>query len=222
MAGAGGSTRKRSAGQARRSKIVFTRAASKTGGAAKKQIPMCSLQPWTCSQVQVLPRQWMVGPSSDSRLRRGSPGLGKLCRKRAGLSVAQAIGGDGPTAPANMRALCPNPQSVRLADVCERRRACDLSSVANFPVHVDLFELASQGVAESGRVGIVEVQKEVNGLAGSWPDPGFFRCRRDYTEYTKSVDTKALREYVSSVTGTRVQPHPVALAKELCMGDPRP
>src|ERR1017187_9232415 len=32
---------------------------------------MCSLQPWTCSQVKVLPRQWRVGPSSDSRLRRG-------------------------------------------------------------------------------------------------------------------------------------------------------
>ena len=48
-----------------------TRAASKTGSMAKKQIPMCSLQPWTCSQVQVLPRQWMVGPRSDSRLRLG-------------------------------------------------------------------------------------------------------------------------------------------------------
>jgi hypothetical protein len=34
----------------------------------KKQISMCSLQSLTCSQVQVLPRQWMVGPSSDSRL----------------------------------------------------------------------------------------------------------------------------------------------------------
>jgi hypothetical protein len=29
---------------------------------------MCSLQSLTCSQVQLLPRQWMVGPSSDSRL----------------------------------------------------------------------------------------------------------------------------------------------------------
>jgi hypothetical protein len=32
---------------------------------------MCSLQPWACSQVKVLPRQWMVGPSSNSRLRPG-------------------------------------------------------------------------------------------------------------------------------------------------------
>ena len=46
-------------------KGVLTRAASKTAGAAKKQIPMCSLQPWTCSQVQVLPRPWRVGPRSD-------------------------------------------------------------------------------------------------------------------------------------------------------------
>jgi len=29
---------------------------------------MCSLQPLTYLQVQVLPRQWMVGPSSHSRL----------------------------------------------------------------------------------------------------------------------------------------------------------
>ena len=50
---------------------AFTRAAAKTGGAAKKPSPMCSLQPWTCSQAQVLPRQWMVGPSSDSRPRLG-------------------------------------------------------------------------------------------------------------------------------------------------------
>jgi hypothetical protein len=34
----------------------------------KKQIPMCSLQSLTCSQVLVLPRQWMVEPSSDSKL----------------------------------------------------------------------------------------------------------------------------------------------------------
>jgi len=34
---------------------------------ARKQIPMCSLRSLTCLQVQVLPRQWMVGPSSHSR-----------------------------------------------------------------------------------------------------------------------------------------------------------
>jgi len=36
--------------------------------ASRKQIPMCSLRTLTRLQVQVLPRQWMVGPSSDSRL----------------------------------------------------------------------------------------------------------------------------------------------------------
>ena len=30
----------------------------------KKQIPMCSLQSLTCLQVQVLPRQWVVGPNT--------------------------------------------------------------------------------------------------------------------------------------------------------------
>ena len=34
----------------------------------KKPFPMCSLRSLTCLQVQVLPRQWMVGPSSHSRL----------------------------------------------------------------------------------------------------------------------------------------------------------
>jgi hypothetical protein len=37
-------------------------------GAPKNQIPMCSLRPLTHLQVQDLPRQGMVGPSSDSRL----------------------------------------------------------------------------------------------------------------------------------------------------------
>ena len=35
--------------------------------ARKKRFPMCSLRSLTCLQVQVLPRQWMVGPSSHSR-----------------------------------------------------------------------------------------------------------------------------------------------------------
>jgi hypothetical protein len=34
----------------------------------KKQTPMCSLRALTYLQVPDLPRQWMVGPSSDSRL----------------------------------------------------------------------------------------------------------------------------------------------------------
>ena len=34
----------------------------------EKRILMCSLRSLTCLQVQVLPRQWMVGPSSHSRL----------------------------------------------------------------------------------------------------------------------------------------------------------
>ena len=55
----------------------------------EKQIPMCSLQPWTCSQVQALPRQSMVGPSSDSRLWLGETPVeassavnGRACRWR--------------------------------------------------------------------------------------------------------------------------------------------
>src|ERR1035437_2586497 len=37
---------------------------------------MCRLRSLTCLQVQVLPRQWMVGPSSDSRLRLGETPAG--------------------------------------------------------------------------------------------------------------------------------------------------
>ena len=73
--------------------------------ARKKQIPMCSLQPWTCSQVKVLPRQWVVGPSSDSRLRRGktlagarSAVNGRACRR------PQAAGGDWSAVLANVQA----------------------------------------------------------------------------------------------------------------------
>jgi len=46
----------------------FTRGAPSASGRAKNQIPMCSLRSLTCLQVQVLPRQGMVGPSSHSRL----------------------------------------------------------------------------------------------------------------------------------------------------------
>ena len=65
---------------------------------------MCSLQPLTCSQVQVLPRQEMVGPSSDSRLRLGetpagasSAVNGRVCRRRS-------VGGDRSAALANLQA----------------------------------------------------------------------------------------------------------------------
>ena len=37
---------------------------------------MCSLRSLTCLQVQVLPRQWMVGPSSHSRPRTGETPTG--------------------------------------------------------------------------------------------------------------------------------------------------
>src|SRR5208282_1729576 len=83
---------------------AFTRAAQYLR-ARKKQIPMCSLQPLTYLQVQVLPRQGMVGPSSDSRLRLGetSTGVssavnGRACQRR------QAAGGDWPAALATMQA----------------------------------------------------------------------------------------------------------------------
>jgi hypothetical protein len=46
------------------------------GRARKKQIPMCSLQPWAFSQVKVMPRQWMVGPRRDSRSRLGETPTG--------------------------------------------------------------------------------------------------------------------------------------------------
>jgi hypothetical protein len=66
---------------------------------------MCSLQLWTCSQLKVLPRQWVVGPSSDSRLRRGetlagasSAVTGRPCGR------PQAAGGDWSAALANVQA----------------------------------------------------------------------------------------------------------------------
>jgi len=83
----------------------FTRVVSSTSGRARKQIPMCSLRALTYLQVQDLPRQGMVGPSSDSR-----PWLGET---RIGASSAvngracqrhQAAGGDWPAALANMQA----------------------------------------------------------------------------------------------------------------------
>ena len=84
---------------------LLTRAALSTCGGAKNQIPMCSLQPLPCSQVQVLPRQWMVGPSSDSRLRLGETPVGassavngRACQRH------QAAGGDWPAALANVQA----------------------------------------------------------------------------------------------------------------------
>ena len=57
------------------------------------EIPMCSLRPLTCLQVQVLPRQWMVGPSSDSRPWLGetpagasSAVNGRACQRREPLA----------------------------------------------------------------------------------------------------------------------------------------
>ncbi len=77
----------------------------KTAGAAKNQIPMCGLRPLTRLQVRVLPRQWMVGPSSDSRLRPGetpagasSAADGRACRR------PQAAGEDWSAALANAQA----------------------------------------------------------------------------------------------------------------------
>jgi len=102
----------------------LTRAASSTSGRAQKQIPMCSLQPLTCSQVQVLPRQWMVGPSSDSRLWAGetlaganSAVNGRVCRRRS-------VGGDRSAALANLpAATIPNdcrPESTSFSETGEK------------------------------------------------------------------------------------------------------
>jgi hypothetical protein len=83
----------------------FTRATPSSSGHAKNQIPMCSLQSLTCLQVKVLPRQGMVGPSSDSRPWPGetlvgasSAVNGRACRRR------RAVGGDWPAALANVQA----------------------------------------------------------------------------------------------------------------------
>src|ERR1035437_6565903 len=54
----------------------LTRAALSTCGRARNPIPVCSLQLLTHLQVQDLPRQWMVGPSSDSRLGLGETPAG--------------------------------------------------------------------------------------------------------------------------------------------------
>jgi hypothetical protein len=71
----------------------------------RKQFPMCSLQTLTCSQVKVLPRQGMVGSSSDSRPWLGetlvgasSAVNGRACRRR------RVVGGDWPAALANVQA----------------------------------------------------------------------------------------------------------------------
>jgi hypothetical protein len=89
----------------REKQFSFTRAAPSTSGRAKNQIPMCSLRSLTYLQVQVLPRQGKVGPSSDSRpwpretLAGASPAVnGRPCRRR------RAVGGDWPAALANVQA----------------------------------------------------------------------------------------------------------------------
>jgi hypothetical protein len=72
---------------------------------AKARTPKCSLWSLTCLQVKVLPRQWMVGPSSHSRLGLGETPVGassavngRACRWH------KSIGGDGSAALTNMQA----------------------------------------------------------------------------------------------------------------------
>ena len=91
----------------------------------EKLSPVCSLQPWVCSQVKVLPRQWMVGPSSNSRLRSGetlagasSAVNGRACRWH------QAAGGDWSAALANVQAAtfrtdC-RPESASFSETSEK------------------------------------------------------------------------------------------------------
>ena len=90
-----------------------------------KPFPLCSLQPRACSQVRVLPRQWMVGPSSNSRLRLGetlagasSAVNGRACR------WPQAAGGDWSAALANVQAAtfrtdC-RPESASFSETSEK------------------------------------------------------------------------------------------------------
>jgi hypothetical protein len=86
-----------------RPNLVFTRAALSTCG-GQKQIPMCSLQPLTCLQVQVLPRQWMVGPSRDSRLRLGETLAGASSAVNGRVCRRSRVGGDRSAALANLQA----------------------------------------------------------------------------------------------------------------------
>ena len=72
---------------------------------AKAPTPKCSLRSLTCLQVKVLPRQWMVGPSSHSRLGLGETPVGassavngRACRWR------KSAGGDGSAALTNIQA----------------------------------------------------------------------------------------------------------------------
>ena len=129
------------------------------GAAGKNQIPMCSLQPWTCSQVKVLPRQWMVGPSSDSRLRRGetlagasSAVNGRACRR------PQAAGGDWSAALANVQAAT-------------LRTDCRSESVS-------FSETSEKDLSE-------QPDRDRNGEGSLWPENGRFvrmSCLRRVTE----------------------------------------
>jgi hypothetical protein len=77
----------------------LTRATLSTCGRAQKQIPMCSLRSLTCLQVQVLPRQGMVGPSSHSRLWLGATPAGASSAvngRQRGEGEANGPQGQGP------------------------------------------------------------------------------------------------------------------------------
>ncbi len=96
-----------------------------TGVAAKKRFLMCSLQPWTCLRVEVLPRQWVVGPSSNSRLRRGETlaGASSAANARA-CGRPQAAGGDWSAALANVQAATSRtdrrPESASFSETSEK------------------------------------------------------------------------------------------------------
>jgi len=86
--------------------------------------PKCSLRSLTCLQVQVLPRQWMVGPSSHSRLRLGetragasSAVNGRACRwdklRQGRVSRPNQHAGRNMTRRLPSRKTCPPMKPVR-------------------------------------------------------------------------------------------------------------
>jgi hypothetical protein len=99
-------------GEARKAFLPYLRS-GKYRRATQKQFPMCCLRPSTCLQVQVLPRQRVVGPSSNSRLRLGeTPAGGKLTAQRREVET------NGPRGQRPTRASRASPnwaESVRLA-----------------------------------------------------------------------------------------------------------
>ena len=151
-----------------------------TSGAAEKQILRCSLQPWTCSQVQVLPRQWMVGPRSDSR-----PWLGET---PAGASSAR-------TGPSWTEFVRPAHQAVGAfagADMINRAepRACGHSRE---PIPLDSEpEVERNAVSASNAAGDGggRARSDQTGFQPSWGKPAGRKDKRGWRK--RGQDLRAI------------------------------